>query len=110
MTPNERAFITISDELRRLENSLVVMEVLKKTVVRMDQWTKTNLADVDHNHVFTAEMEGWLKVIPYICDDGSKIREKADTAATRIEELKKLQEVFLKGGNIVAAKLSGVMD
>lgn len=106
LTTNQKSFIAISEERCRLDNSLNVMESMAKSVSRMDQWSKQYMGDLKTDIAFTAEVESWMKVIPYLCDDGSKIKTKIEQTRARINELKNLQEVFLKGGDIVQAKLS----
>lgn len=105
-TSNDKAFIKVSEEVRRLENSLVVMEAIKKAQSRMDQYSRGGLRDLNTDKAFTEEIDAWLKVLPYFSDDGTKIEAKIEASKKRLDELRLLQEVYLKGGNILASKLA----
>lgn len=105
-TSNDKAFIKVSEEIRRLENSLVVMEAVKKSLIRMDQYARGSLRDLNTDKAFTEEIDTWLKVLPFFSDDGTKIEAKIELSKKRLDELRLLQEVYLKGGNILASKLA----
>lgn len=107
---NDQAFIAISSELRKLENSHAVMCSMLKAVQRMDQWARTYFGEIGGKKVYTDEITDWIKVFPFISDDGTLLKAKLAKTMDRIEELRKLQDVYLKGGNILQSKLSTTKD
>jgi len=109
ITTNEKSFIKISEELRRLENSLEIVKAFKAFISRADNFAKTQLGNIELDKAFTAEIDAWVTIFPYI-SDSTKLIVKIEDMELRIKELCALQDVYLKGGDIVAAKLAATRD
>lgn len=106
VTPNDVAFIKVSSELHMVRNSLAFLEVFKSYALRADNWTKSKLIDLDTSSVLVDECNSFKDIIPYITDDGDKIRNLILRLQKRQKELEKLSDTYLKGGDILVAKLS----
>ncbi len=106
ITPNEFAFLQISEEYHKINNSLQVLDKFATVVSRLDSWTKQKLGEIDPDKVMIQDMEGFARVLPYLADDGDTLRRKQAVLNKRVKELSSLMDTYLRGGDIVVAKLS----
>lgn len=106
MTPNDAAFIKVSSELIRRKNDLLTLERLKAMTARLDNWSRSQLKGIRNDTLHSEDYLGLGAIVALIGDDN--VDDAITRTKTKIEELTVLAETYIRGGDIVATKLSRV--
>ena len=104
MTPNDSAFIKVSIELMKRRNDLLALQKLKAATGRFDNWTRNQLGGIRSDTLHSDEYQGMGKILSLIA--GDRIEDAIETTNAKLEELTRLSETYIRGGDIVAAKLA----
>ena len=105
MTKNDEAFIKISSELICLRNDLEALKKLKILKSRMDNWSHKQLQGLDPSAVHTQLYQGLSRMIFLVSQEGS-VENEIHRTEQRIVELTTLSTAYLRGEDVVAAKLA----
>lgn len=99
MSSNDRAFIKISKELLCLRNDLACFKALQYINARESNKTfRTSMTNSD-------EWTGLGKIVGLL-NDSTKMAQTIKKTEERITRLEELSEVYVKGGDLVAARLA----
>lgn len=104
---NDRAFITVNQDLLRLRNDLKALQQLESIAGKLDAWTRDQVtvnlrSDALHS-------KGWegMSAAVVMLSDRTKMRAEINKTLERITSLERLCETYMRGGDIVQAKLAG---
>ena len=104
MTPNDRAFIKISEELIRKQNDLDALKKLESVASSVNDWGRKNLLGLGENRTHSDEIAGLSKIINLISNI-SELRAYQAKVQERVDRLKDMADAYLKGQDIVAHRL-----
>lgn len=104
-TPNDAAFIKVSSELIRRRNDLVALQKLKTVSSRLDNWSRGQIRGTRTDTLHSDEFSNLSRILGMIESDDA-IHESIERTQRKIEELTVLSEIYLRGGDVVAAKLT----
>jgi hypothetical protein len=99
-TANDQAFIKISKELHCLRNDLAALSAVQYTNLR-----NTSLKGLRTDAVHSENYKGLGKIIELMSSE-VKMREALEQLRERIHKLEDLSDVYMRGGDIVAARLA----
>jgi hypothetical protein len=105
LTPNDKAYIKISQELLRLRNDLSVMQMIPTITSSMNQWHRAKLKEVRVG-LHSEGREGWSELLNLISSDTSELESSLQKIKGRIKLLEELSEAYIKGQDIIQLKLA----
>ena len=104
MTPNERAFIKVCEELIRKQNDLDALKKLESAANSINDWGRKNLSGLGDNSTHSDEIAGLSRIVNLMCNI-SDLRAYQAKTQERVEQLKDMADTYLKGQDIVAHRL-----
>lgn len=104
-TTNERAFITVSQELIRKQNDLDVLRKMESIGQGISEWNRKMTSALTPDRVHSEGLEGASRVVHYL-GNISELRKEIVRVEARIEQLKVLADAFMRGQDIVQLRLS----
>jgi hypothetical protein len=102
---NDRAFIKLSKELICVRNDLEALVLLKIPVSVLNTYNVNKLVHHRGDKTHSPELAGLSKAIEYMASDG-KLNKAIEKAQTRVTELERLCEAYMRGEDIIQAKLA----
>jgi hypothetical protein len=108
ITPNDKAYLNIAIQLRRLENDIVILNIIKTMSSRQDAYMVDQLSNIRTADVYTDKVKALIPMIELLGRGREAINEIIERQTKRRIVLQELADVYLAGGDIVAAKLTGL--
>ena len=105
MSPNDRAYITISKELLCLRNDLAALEKLGSIVGSLNGNYRESLKDFRGDRVHSEEWQGLSRAIE-LMSDTTEMHGKIKKMRERVLALELLCEAYVKGKDIVQTRLA----
>jgi hypothetical protein len=105
VSSNQKAFLTVSEELLRVNNSITVLEKFSRLSNGIDNYIKTSVGkEIPDQALCSQDTQGIAEAMRYLIFPTDYQRLK-DKLSRRKLELTDLVNTYLKGGDIVASKL-----
>lgn len=105
LSSNDRAFISVTEELIRRQNDLEALRKLETICGGINDWTRKNLDGLNPKRQHTEKLQGLTRAVHFLGNVG-ELRKEIKNTEGRIESLKTLAEAYMTGGDIVQIKLS----
>lgn len=105
LTSNERAFIKVSEELIRKQNDLDVLVKMEGVASGVSEWHRKIIGALTQDRVHSEDFQGISKAMGLL-GNIAQIRKSVTATQERIERLKCLADAYMRGEDIIQARLS----
>lgn len=105
ITPNEKAFIKVSQDLLRARNDVLALQAIVEAAGQFNQWNRTKLSEHRPDRHHTDEYLGISKAL-YLMGHAGEANNALTKAKGKVEALERLSEAYMRGENIIQAKLA----
>ena len=108
VSSNDRAFLNISRQMRLLENDISGMEAIHRVASRLgnDSYGMGLARKLDLSRPHGEEVQPLVAGVKVLLMDHRDLEARLDKMKDRLERLRELADEYLKGNDIVAARLS----
>jgi hypothetical protein len=105
MTKNQQAFLKISEEIRRLQNSIQASDLLTQ-VINQQAYTKDRLRELKKGDVYVPEIQALMPMLHLAADSYDGVDKLRTKLKTRLAHLMDLSDAYLRGEDILLHKLA----